>query len=57
MSISVLSAPTFASLTDNGNGSGSITFSPGAEDAGNYTVELIVTDNGSPALRDTVAFC
>ncbi|MCB9066625.1 MAG: tandem-95 repeat protein [Calditrichae bacterium] len=56
MSISVLSAPTFASLTDNGNGSGSITFSPGAEDAGNYTVELIVTDNGSPALRDTVAF-
>ncbi len=56
MSISVLSAPAFASLTDNGNGSGSIAFSPDAEDAGNYTVELIVTDNGSPALRDTVAF-
>ncbi|MEZ4765477.1 MAG: hypothetical protein R3C26_20545 [Calditrichia bacterium] len=43
-------------MTDNGNGSGAIAFTTGFEDAGNYTIELIATDNGTPNLRDTLSF-
>ena len=51
----VLSAsglPAFASLTDNGDGTGSISVNPGFTDAGSHTITVTVTDNGDPALSD-----
>jgi len=54
--ISVTGLPSFASLTDNGNGTGSITFAPGFSDAGPYSINVTATDNGSPALSNTKTF-
>jgi hypothetical protein len=47
--------PAFGSYSDNGDGTGLITFTPGYSDAGSYTsIEVIATDNGG--LADTVYF-
>jgi len=49
--------PPFATLVDNGNGNGLIRFAPGFNDAGVFAnLQIIATDNGSPALADTTAF-
>lgn len=45
---SVASAPAFVSLTDNGNGAGSLTIAPGFTHAGVYPVTVTVADaNGA----------
>jgi hypothetical protein len=49
--------PAFGSLTDNGNGTGTIRFAPGFDAAGVYpNITVIATDDGLPAMSDTVAF-
>jgi PKD repeat protein len=40
-------------LSDNGNGSGSLQFTPGFSDAGSYVITLVVSDGG---LSDTTTF-
>ncbi|MGA2035933.1 MAG: putative Ig domain-containing protein, partial [Thermoguttaceae bacterium] len=44
--LSVSGLPQFATLVDNGDGNGQITFAPGAYDRGNYTITVTATDNG-----------
>lgn len=49
--------PSFVTLQDNGNGNGVITIAPPLGFAGVYTdLQVIVFDDGSPALSDTIAF-
>jgi hypothetical protein len=38
--------PAFGKFVDNGNGTGQFTFSPVADDRGNYTMTVSATDNG-----------
>ncbi|MEZ4765479.1 MAG: Ig-like domain-containing protein [Calditrichia bacterium] len=56
VSLTVLSIPAFGNFTDNGGGSGSVAFTPGLDDAGSYTIQLIATDDGTPNLTDTLSF-
>ncbi len=49
-------APAFVSLTDAGDGTGTITIAPAAGDEGSSTVTILVDDDGSPALGDSVTF-
>ena len=51
--LSLLSAPPFVSLTDNGNGSGTLHLALGAQDVGVFSVIVAVGDNGSPPLGAT----
>ncbi len=49
--------PTFVTLQDNGDGSGSVTIAPPLGFVGVYTdLQVIVFDDGSPALSDTATF-
>ena len=48
--------PDFADFADNGNGSGSITFHPSGSDAGDYFIEVIAEDDGSPPLARNETF-
>ncbi|MHA2284199.1 MAG: Ig-like domain-containing protein [Promethearchaeota archaeon] len=49
--------PSFGSITDNGDGTGLITFTPGFTDMGVYpNIEVIASDDGTPSLSDTTAF-
>ncbi|MGD8305987.1 MAG: Ig-like domain-containing protein, partial [Ignavibacteria bacterium] len=49
--------PIFGSFTDNGNGTGMFSFSPGFGDAGSYPdIKVIATDKGSPSLSDSTTF-
>ena len=50
LSFSTLNLPAFGALADNGNGSGTLTFTPGFNDSNNYMVTVIVTDNSAGAL-------
>ena len=45
--------PAFASLTDNGDGTGFLSLNPGFADSGNYSITITVTDDGTPNLFDT----
>ena len=47
--------PAFGSFTDNGNGTATITLTPGEGDVGDYPMEVFVDDNGVPALGDSEA--
>src|ERR1051325_11247278 len=38
--------PSFAALVDHGNGTATLTFTPGAGDRGNYPITVTATDNG-----------
>lgn len=42
--------PVFAALTNNGNRSASLSLAPDYSAAGNYSITVTVTDNGSPSL-------
>jgi hypothetical protein len=43
-SLSLGSAPSFASITDNGDGTGTVTLAPQSGDTGTYTVEVVADD-------------
>ena len=48
--------PAFAALTDNGNGTATLSLAPGFNDNGLYPITIRVTDNGIPALFDEETF-
>ena len=48
--------PSFATLNDNGDGTGSISFAPQAGDEGIYNITVTAKDDGSPALSDNDSF-
>jgi hypothetical protein len=49
--------PAFASLTDNGDGTGRLRLTPGRDDAGSYpNIKIFATDNGAPPLSDSTQF-
>ncbi|WP_142858430.1 malectin domain-containing carbohydrate-binding protein [Salinigranum halophilum] len=52
LSLSLSQAPEFVSLTDNGDGTGTIAISPGVGDNGTYTVE-VVADDGTVSTSET----
>ena len=49
MTITAQDLPSFATLTDNHNGTASIVANPTTGDRGNYVVTVVATDNGDPA--------
>jgi uncharacterized repeat protein (TIGR01451 family) len=49
-------SPSFSTLIDNNNGTGSITFLPSSADVGFHTVTITVTDNGLPPLSNSTSF-
>ena len=54
---SVLNLPGFGALTDNGDGTGTVRFTPGNNDSGTYpNIQVVVTDNGAPNLSDAEVF-
>ena len=54
LTLSASGLPAFATLADNGDGTGLLTLTPGFDDVGDYPgVEITVSDGG---LTDTVAF-
>ena len=56
MTLSQSGLPTFCSLSDNSNGTGSISCNPGLSNAGTYPITVTVTDNGTPVLADSKSF-
>jgi len=57
ITLSVNGLPAFASFTDNGDGTGSIEFSPLAANIGLVSnITVVATDSGNPALSDTEQF-
>lgn len=48
--------PAFGVFTNNNDGTGTINFQPGFADAGAYNLEVIATDDATPALSDTARF-
>jgi fibronectin type 3 domain-containing protein len=48
--------PAFASFIDNGDGTATLTLTPGFSDAGLYTVTVTAADNGVPPLVDNETF-
>jgi hypothetical protein len=53
MTISQTGLPVFCGLTDNMDGTGTISCNPILLDAGTYRVTVTVTDNGTPVLSDS----
>ncbi len=49
-------APSFCSLEDHGDGTAVLTCSPASGDAGTYTVNVTVEDDGDPPLSDEGSF-
>ncbi len=57
IALSANNLPAFTNLSDNGNGTGTLSFAPDFEAANSYAeLEIIATDDHSPALSDTVSF-
>jgi hypothetical protein len=56
LAFSATGLPPFCSLTDNGNGTGSISCNPGFGNAGVDAITVTVTDNGTPPLDAERAF-
>ncbi len=57
ITLAVRNLPSFGNFTDNGNRTGRIRFTPGFFAAGVYAnIQVIATDDGTPALSDTVSF-
>lgn len=49
LSFNVIGLPPFASFSDDGNGTASLSFAPGYADAGSYNITVAVADNGVPS--------
>ena len=47
LTLSKSSGPAFVTLTDNGDGTGSLEIAPGSADAGTYTVEVTADDSSA----------
>jgi hypothetical protein len=57
ITLAALNLPTFGRLTDNSDGTGRIRFTPDFFAAGVYSqIQVIATDDGTPALSDTASF-
>jgi len=57
LKFSARNLPAFATLTDNGNGTGVLRFKPGRNESGDYpNIRVFVTDNGAPNLQDSTGF-
>jgi len=57
ITLTTANLPSFGSLTDSGNGTGSLLFTPGYSQSGSYqNIQVIATDNGAPPLSDTSYF-
>ncbi len=57
ITLSAENLPDFANFNDDGNGSGTIRFLPGFEDAGDYTnIRITAEDDGNPSLSETIEF-
>lgn len=56
LTLSASGLPSFCTLTQSGNGSGSISCSPVTGQAGTYPVTVRVSDNGGPILTDEETF-
>ncbi|WP_028982255.1 fibronectin type III domain-containing protein, partial [Sporocytophaga myxococcoides] len=53
LTLSVTGLPSFATFTDNGNGTGNVVVTPGTNNAGAYTLTLTAADNnGGIATQD-----
>ncbi len=48
--------PDFATLTDDGDGTGALRFEPDTGDEGTYDITVTVTDDGIPAKSDSETF-
>jgi YD repeat-containing protein len=46
LTLTVSGLPGFGTFADHGDGTGQFTFTPGADDRGNYTIWVTATDNG-----------
>ena len=57
LTLSVQNLPDFASFTDNGDGTGEITFNPALDENGTYSdITVTATDDGDPALSGSESF-
>ncbi len=61
LTLTVTGLPSFATFTDNGDGTGSFDFAPGVGTRGNYTINVTATDTGNglgplAVLSDTQSF-
>lgn len=56
LSFSATALPGFVTLSDNGDGTGSLQINPGNADAGSYTVTVRVTDTAVTGLTDEKTF-
>ncbi len=54
LTISTVGLPAFATLIDNGNGTGSLNFSPVQTDAGLYSFDVLVTDASFGIASETI---
>ena len=54
ITLTVSNAPTGATFTDNGDGTGTFTWTPNIGQDGNYTVSFTATDDGTPPQSDTL---
>ncbi|WP_198315597.1 fibronectin type III domain-containing protein [Chitinophaga tropicalis] len=53
ITLTTIGLPSFGSFIDNGNGTGSFSFNPTADNLGNYKVILTATDNQGASASDT----
>ncbi|RMD95280.1 MAG: choice-of-anchor D domain-containing protein, partial [Calditrichaeota bacterium] len=56
IALTALQLPSFATLTDSGNGKGSLQFAPAAADTGTFTIIVVATDNWVQPLSDSLTF-
>ncbi len=56
LSFSATGLPAFATLTNSGNRSASLTLAPNYSAAGSYPITVTVTDNGTPVLSASQSF-
>lgn len=56
ISLSIVNLPLFGGFTDNLNGAGTLSFAPDYAQAGSYTITVVATDSGVPALSHSVDF-
>ena len=56
LTLSTSEAPLFTTLTDSGNGNGTLRFKPDFADAGPHTVTVIATNDAVPPKADTTSF-